>query len=101
MKSLILAIATVLSFSACSFTGKQPSNISAHISDMEVTTKVKTTLQSDNELKPFNIAVVTTKGDVRLTGTVESQAQKDRATQIARSMDGAHTLHDELMIKES
>lgn len=101
MKSLILAIATVLSISACSFTGKQPNNVSAHISDMEVTTKVKTTLQSDNELKPFNIAVVTTKGDVRLTGTVESQAQKDRATQIARSMDGAHTLHDELMIKES
>ena len=101
MKSLILAIAAVLSFSACSFTAKQPANISAHISDMEVTTKVKTTLQSDNELKPFNIAVVTTKGDVRLTGTVETQAQIDRATQIARSMDGAHTLHDELTIKES
>lgn len=101
MKSLILAIAAVLSFSAGNFSGKQPSNTSAHLSDMQVTTKVKTTLQSNNELKPFNISVVTTKGDVRLTGKLETQAQKDRAILIARSMDGAHTLHDELTIKES
>ena len=43
--------------------------------------------------------VVTTKGDVRLTGVVQSQVQIDTALRIARAAEGGHTIHDELTIK--
>jgi osmotically-inducible protein OsmY len=51
-------------------------------------------------LKGFDISVTTLKGDVRLNGQLDSQAQIDEAIKIARAADGAHTIHDELTIKK-
>ncbi|OYV00354.1 MAG: hypothetical protein CFE45_09485 [Burkholderiales bacterium PBB5] len=66
---------------------------------MDVTTGVKTALLRDEALKAFDIVVVTTKGDVRLTGQLDNQAQIDSALAIARGVTGVHSLHDELVIK--
>jgi hyperosmotically inducible protein len=70
------------------------------VSDNDVTTKVKTALISDDTLKGFDIAVVTTKGDVRLTGILDNQNQIDRANALARAVDGVHAIHDELTLKK-
>jgi hyperosmotically inducible protein len=48
---------------------------------------------------PSMAAVVTLKGDVRLSGVVRTQAQIDEAQRIARDAGGAHTLHNELTLK--
>lgn len=72
----------------------------AQVSDLDVTEHVKTALQQDDALKGFNIDVVTQKGDVRLTGVLDSQAQVDAALKIARAAEGAHTIHDELTLKK-
>ncbi|PZO11376.1 MAG: hypothetical protein DCF26_21520 [Burkholderiales bacterium] len=56
-------------------------------------------LQQDTSLTPFNIEAVTLKGDVRLIGVVDTQAQKDSAVALARAAKGAHTIHDELTVK--
>jgi osmotically-inducible protein OsmY len=69
-------------------------------SDSEVTTKVKTALLTDLKAKSFDIAVVTLKGDVRLTGTVDDQAQLDHIDKLVRSIEGVHSIHDELTIKK-
>ena len=69
-------------------------------SDVEVTQGVKDALLQDRALKSFDIAVVTTKGDVRLTGLVENQGQIDSALAIARGVKGVHSLHDELTVKK-
>ena len=71
-----------------------------NVSDIDVTEHVKTALQQSDSLKGFDINVVTLKGDVRLIGMVDSQAQIDEAIKIARASDGAHTIHDELTIKK-
>lgn len=71
----------------------------ANVSDDEVTTRVKTALAQDATLKGFDIAVVTLKGDVRLTGMVDSASQISDAIEIARSAAGAHSIHDELTVK--
>lgn len=71
----------------------------ANVSDMDVTEHVKTALLQTESLKGADITVVTTQGDVRLTGTVESQAQKDEALKVARAAEGMHTIHDELTIR--
>ena len=72
----------------------------ANLSDIDVTEHVKTALRQSDVLKTFDIAVVTLKGDVRLNGIVESQAQIDEALRIARAADGAHSIHDELTIRK-
>ncbi len=69
------------------------------VSDIDVTEHVKTALRKSELLKAFDINVVTLKGDVRLIGMLDNQAQVDEAIKIARAADGAHTIHDELTLK--
>lgn len=69
-------------------------------SDVDVTTRVKTALLREHALKSFDIVVVTVKGDVRLTGQVDKQSQIASALAIARSIEGVHSLHDELTVKK-
>ena len=71
-----------------------------NVSDIDVTGHVKTALQQSDSLKSFDITVVTLKGDVRLIGMLNTQAQIDEAIKIARAADGAHTIHDELTLKK-
>ena len=70
------------------------------IPDVDVTEHVKMALVQSELLKGSEITVATTKGDVRLTGTVKSQAQLDEAVKIARGADGTHAVHDELTIRQ-
>ena len=65
-----------------------------------MTQHVKTALLQNESLKGFDIAVVTLKGDVRLTGQLENQAQIDQVIKIARASESAHTIHDELTLKK-
>ncbi len=76
------------------------SQASTNVTDLDVTEHVKTVLHQNESLKPFNIDVVTLKGDVRLMGVLDNQAQIDQAISIARAAEGAHTVHDELTIKK-
>ncbi len=71
-----------------------------NISDMDVTEHVKTALQTNASLKGFDITVVTLKGDTRVIGVLDSQAQIDEAIRITRAADGVHAVHDELTIKK-
>jgi osmotically-inducible protein OsmY len=72
----------------------------ANVADVDVTSNVRTALQQDASLKGMDISVVTLKGDVRLTGFVDNQAQIDSAIKIARAADGVHSIHDELAVKK-
>jgi osmotically-inducible protein OsmY len=73
---------------------------SGNVSDVDVTQHVQTALLQNDLLKGSDISVVTVKGDVRLVGALDSQAQIDEANRIARSSDGVHAVHDELTIKK-
>jgi osmotically-inducible protein OsmY len=71
-----------------------------NVSDVDITEHVKTALQQAASLMGTDIAVVTTKGDVRLTAVLDNQAQIDDALRIARAADGAHSIHDELTLRK-
>ena len=100
------AVAATMAVGGCSkspgVTAALPAASAAvgNVSDIDVTEHVKTALQQNDSLKGFDIKVVTLKGDVRLVGVLDSQAQVDEAIKIARASDGAHTIHDELTIKK-
>ncbi|WP_233080284.1 BON domain-containing protein [Rheinheimera soli] len=69
------------------------------ISDANINNDVTTALLRDDDLKNFNITVVSTKGDVRLTGELDSQNQINQAILIAEGVIGVKTVNDELTIK--
>ncbi len=81
-------------------TAQAASSIKAEIKDSEVTTNVTTALLLDEKTKGFDIAVATLKGDVRLTGVVDNPSQIDYVNKLVRSIEGVHSIHDELSIKK-
>jgi osmotically-inducible protein OsmY len=73
---------------------------SPNIADADVTTNVHTALHRDPALKNFVIDVVTLKGDVRLIGTLDTQAQIDSVAALARASNGVHSVHNELTLRK-
>jgi hyperosmotically inducible periplasmic protein len=74
--------------------------VGTKIDDATVTGRVKTALLADPDIKSFDISVLTFKGEVQLTGFVNSQAQIDQAGKLASAAEGATGLKNELMIKK-
>ena len=58
------------------------------IDDTWITTKVKSSLLADSDVAGLDINVDTLNGVVTLRGEVDSQAQIDEATRIARDIEG-------------
>jgi osmotically-inducible protein OsmY len=93
--SLMMLIAA---FSACGSTAKQTSP-GEYVDDSVITTKVKSLLAGDDFLKSFQIGVETRKGIVQLSGFVNSQQAVDKASQIARSVEGVTSVQNDLIVK--
>lgn len=70
------------------------------VDDSIVTTRVKSALLSDPAVKSADIAVVTSKGEVQLSGFVDSQAQIDRALEVARAVEGTQSIANQMSIKK-
>jgi len=70
------------------------------IDDGIVTTKVKAALLADAFVKSFDIAVLTRKGEVQLSGFVDNQSQIDRAIEVANGIEGARSVSNEMSIKK-
>ena len=62
------------------------------MSDTWITTKVKAALLAENEVSGLDITVETANGTVSLSGDVDSRAQIDRATAIAREIEGVRSV---------
>lgn len=70
------------------------------IDDAVVTAKVKSALLGDAAIKSLDIAVVTSKGDVQLSGFVDSDTQIARATEVATGVEGAQKVTNQLSLKK-
>jgi hyperosmotically inducible protein len=70
------------------------------IDDSLTTSKVKAALLGDATVKSFDIAVVTRKDEVQLSGFVDNQTQIDRAVQVAGAVDGVRKVINEMSIKK-
>lgn len=75
-----------------------PVDTTQMLSDTDVTNKAKTAIYSDPLTKDSNITINTVKGVVQLTGTVPSEAAKEKAGQLARGVSGAFGLKNDLQV---
>lgn len=69
------------------------------VADSVITTKVKTELMAEPALKSMEVHVETTNGTVMLSGFVPSQAEVDKAVNVARNVKGVNKVQSSLRIK--
>ena len=72
--------------------------VGQYADDKTITAKVKTALARDSMVKAHQVNVTTFQGQVQLSGFVDSQAQKDRATEVVRNIEGVKELHNDLVV---
>jgi osmotically-inducible protein OsmY len=88
----------VATFAACASTRTHES-AGEYVDDSVITNKVKAQLAADDFLKSFQISVETFKGTVQLSGFVNSQKAVDKASEIARSVQGVKDVKNDLIVK--
>jgi len=74
--------------------------VGSNVDDGIITAKVRSALVADPSVKSLDIAVVTRKGQVQLSGFVDSQSQIDLATSLAQKVEGVTKVDSELSIKQ-
>lgn len=75
-------------------------SVGTEIDDSIFTTKVKSALLADPDVKGFDLKVETRKGEVMLSGFVDNQAQADRAIQVAKNVEGVKAVSNKMSLKE-
>ena len=88
----------VVSLLGCASTAKQEGT-GEYLDDSLITTKVKAEIFSDASLKSSEINVETFKGVVQLSGFVNSQADINRAVEVARGVKGVISVKNDMRVK--
>lgn len=94
----ILLSLFVASFLGCATASKQETT-GEYIDDATVTARVKTAIYKEPTLKVAQINVETMKGEVQLSGFVESSADKSRAGEVAREVKGVKSVNNDLQVR--
>lgn len=92
---LSLTLALVV---GCASTRTQEST-GEYFDDTAITTKVKSAIFSEPTLKSAEINIETFKGVVQLSGFVRSQADINKAIEVARSVNGVKSVKNDMRIK--
>jgi hyperosmotically inducible protein len=75
-------------------------NAHAYVKDSAITTKIKSKLAAENPKTLARISVDTDdRGIVFMSGTVEKQADADKAVMIARNTEGVKAVRSEIRVK--
>lgn len=104
---VLMAGAVLLAVSGCE---QQPSmtpapytsskTVPVEPSDLALTADVKSALLEAPEINMYDISVASTKGDVKLTGLLGTQAQIDETVRLVKLVNGVKAVHNELAIKQ-
>lgn len=95
-----LALSGLLVFTAvgCAVTRDQ-STVGEYVDDATVTTRVKAKMAEDPTVSALAISVETLKGVVQLSGFAKSAAEKNRASEIARTTPGVTSVKNDIVIR--
>ncbi|WP_336219589.1 molecular chaperone OsmY [Citrobacter amalonaticus] len=72
------------------------SSVKGYAGDTATTSEIKAKLLADDIVPSRKVKVETTDGVVQLSGTVDSQAQIERAESIAKAVDGVKSVKNDL-----
>ena len=80
-------------------TPRQRNDVSATANDAWLTAKTKLSLLADEAVGGMAINVDTENGVVTLKGEVKSRAEKQKAVELARQVEGVKDVRDQLVVK--
>ena len=93
-----LLIMMLASFLGCASTSTKEGT-GEYVDNSIITAKVKAEIFKDDSLKSSEINVETFKGEVQLSGFVNSQADIDRAVEVARTVKGVTSVKNNMQLK--
>jgi osmotically-inducible protein OsmY len=97
---LTLVVVGFLAGSVMACAGSRTSESTGeYVDDSVISNKVRAQLAGDKDLNVFQIDVTTFKGDVQLSGFVNSTEKKDKAGAVAASVSGVKQVHNNLIVK--
>ena len=96
--SVLVAAVALTALAGCASTQKHEST-GQYIDDTAITTSVKAAIFNEASLKSMEINVETFKGRVQLSGFVRSQANIDRAVQVAQGINGVTSVGNDMRLK--
>jgi osmotically-inducible protein OsmY len=94
----LICIGLIAVFLGCAATQTRESS-GQYVDDSAITTKVKAAIFDDPLLKVFQINVKTFKGEVQLSGFVDSAQSVIKAGEVARSVAGVKSVKNSLIVK--
>jgi len=96
--TILVCLILVTAFMGCTATSKHEST-GQYVDNSVITSKVKTAIFNEPTLKSLQIKVESFKGDVQLSGFVDSSQNAAKAGEIARGVDGVVTVQNDLVVK--
>ena len=73
--------------------------IGTEIDDSVVSTRVKSALLADPDIKGFDFKIATRKGEVQLSGFVDNQPQIERALVVVHAIEGVKSIDNKVSLK--
>jgi osmotically-inducible protein OsmY len=98
---LFLALSISLTFffaTGCASTAKREGT-GEYLDDSVITTKVKAQLLNEPYLSSSQINVETYKGEVQLSGFVDTRTNINRAVEIARNVPGVKSVKNKMQLR--
>lgn len=92
--------ALLVGTTGCSTGSRYEQSTGEYIDDHSLSSAVKKVLGKDIQYKYEDVKVTTFKGVVQLSGFASTQAQKDRAGELAMTVEGVKEVVNNISIKE-
>ena len=92
-------IAVMAIFAGCTSSSRTSETTGEYADDAAITAKVKAAIVAEPGLKSLQISVETYKDVVELSGFVDSSQVKTHAGDVAASVNGVKSVHNELVVK--
>ena len=90
--------ATIITATGCAVVRDQQT-VGSYVDDSAITTAVKAKFAEDKTVAATSISVETLKGTVQLSGFAKSQAEKDHAESLARSVKGVVSVRNSIVVR--
>ena len=95
---LLTALVLAASAAACDvFQGKE--SVAGYADDLNITNTIRARFVEDSVVHVAEVGVTTLNGNVRLTGQVNSDRERQRAMQIAQRVKGVRSVSNEIGIR--
>ncbi|MEE4252721.1 MAG: BON domain-containing protein [Desulfuromusa sp.] len=96
--TILACLLLIAAFAGCAPTSKREST-GQYIDNSVITSKVKAAIFKEPTLKTLQINVESFKGEVQLSGFVDSSQNVTKAGEVARGVEGVVSVKNDLVVK--